>query len=161
MGGGSGFQLPKLPNTPSTVAGTLGGSTSYVVGGSLSTLSFDGSSGAFKDPTAPTLPRDDRPFWKIQEERRRKQVRKKMMVGVTDVDINKASIMGTLVGERRARPPDMKKMLHEHMTPRDKDGKKVRTGEERIYDGVPSRGWPLLTALSVLCLNPSFRRLKF
>jgi hypothetical protein len=32
-----------------------------------------GSSGslAFKDPTAPTRPKDSRPLWKIQEARRR------------------------------------------------------------------------------------------
>ena len=57
----------------------LGGSTPSVVGGPPSFSTFGGmpstigSSGslAFKDPTAPTRPKDSRPLWKIQEARRR------------------------------------------------------------------------------------------
>ena len=52
-----------------------------------------------------------------------------MVEGLTLEDYNIASIKGRLLGERRARAPDMKKMMHMHNTPRDKEGKKVEVLE--------------------------------
>ena len=87
----------------------------------------------FIDPSKPSPPQDTRPLWKIQEERRKVQVRRKLLLKATVQDLNHASLNGLLIGHRLAKPPDMRKQMHQRRQTVDARGNAIIASDDHKF----------------------------